>query len=120
MDNLKFYGNWRRILLLGKSSSFDIDEPVEYIELDVHKIGMPIHKFCDDKWNELGFDFDPYSLYIWPVDDKVSALDLADQLNQRFANCARIVRRTPAEAHGLGNNLSLEADGWDDVEDAGN
>jgi len=114
MSKLSFYGNWRRILLLGKSSSFDIDEPVEYIALDGRKLGTTIEKFCERNWNELGFDFDPYSYFLWPLDDKVSAVDLAEQLNERFPHCASVVRTSPADAHGLGD-LSFDLEEFHDV-----
>jgi hypothetical protein len=114
MQNLSFYGNWRRILLLGKASSFDIDEPVEYITLDARKLATTIEKFCERNWNELGFDFDPYSYFLWPLDDKVSAVDLADQLNERFPHCASVVRTSPADAHGLGD-LSFDEEQYNNA-----
>ena len=111
-ENLTFFGNWRRVLLLVGQSSVDIDEPVAYVALDAHKLPQRIKKFCELNWSEFEFDFDPYSYLLWPLDDKVSSKVLTDKLNEKFPGLVKVVSCTPAEAHDL--DFTFEAR-WDNL-----
>ncbi len=112
MSNLKFSNNWRRMLAFGRYASHDVDTVVKYVALDVNKIPMRISKFCSDKWNEYGFDFDTYSYLLWPVDDEQDIHKLAEILNNDFPGCARVVEKTIAEAHGLSTDDDDGLDDW--------
>jgi len=101
VDSLRFDRNWRRILLLNKPEDADIYSEAEYVSLDPSKIGK-LTEFCKRNWEKLGFDYDSYSYLVWPLNDGEPTERLVDRLNSKFASCAQVVLRTPAEAHGLG------------------
>ena len=105
-DDLSFYGNWRRMLITTSQSSRDPEAPVEYVVLNEKKLPGKIATFCEAHWQDLAFDFDPQSKLLWPLDDHVTAAALKDALNSAFPGSAKIIKKSPAEAH----NLCLTAD----------
>lgn len=104
-----FDNNWRRALLLTKQSAHDVEMPTEYVALDDRKLPKVskkktdngINKFCARNAFEYGFDYDPFSFLVWPIQDNVTASALAASLNETFPGVARVIKKTPVEAHGL-------------------
>lgn len=96
-----FEHNWRRLFLITKESSHDIDTPVAYVSLNPKKLPTKIAKFCEQNWEQFEFDYDPFSMLLWPLRDDVSARQLADSLNSKYPGCANIVMASPSEAHGI-------------------
>jgi hypothetical protein len=112
-NSLAFSDNWRRVLILTKESSMDVDVPVAYVSLNEKKLPNRLRAFCEKYWEQFEFDYDIYSYLLWPLHDKVSAESLAQQLNTKFAKCAKVVLMPPVLAHDLkfddeGGSLEFE------------
>jgi len=108
-SDLSLVHNWRRQLLLTHESSHDLDNPIEYVALDVKKLPMKIARFCREKWYSFGFDYDLSTQVLWPLEDGVSAQELADRINKKFVKAASVIKKPPIEAHDLDND-SLRLD----------
>jgi hypothetical protein len=99
--DLSLTHNWRRQLLLTRESSRDIDNPIEYVILSDKHLPMKITKFCKEKWYTFGFDYDLSTQVLWPLDDGITATELANKINKKFSKAAIVVKKPPIEAHNL-------------------
>jgi hypothetical protein len=108
-SDLSLIHNWRRQLLLTHESSHDLDNPIEYVAIDAKYLPMKISKFCQEKWYSFGFDYDLSTQVLWPLEDSVSAQELADKINKKFTKAASVIKKPPIEAHNLDND-SLRLD----------
>lgn len=102
LSDLFFANNWRRMLILTKTSTKDPDVGVFYINLNKDVIpSKDIIDFLNKYSYEYGFDFDTQSKLIWSNDDNVSIYDLQDRIEKNFPGSTNIVKIPPSEAHGL-------------------
>jgi hypothetical protein len=109
--------NWRSSLLFSKLAFHqddnciaaalavpmgDIHHPWEYIVLDPIRLrGMNTTAWVKDNFAEFGFDFDKYSMLLWPDDDAVPASVVVKRINTAIPRFASIKLISPALAHGL-------------------
>ena len=106
--NLNFDNNWRRALLLSSSVDYDTDTRAEYIVLDRSKLHTDLKKFCASNWEKYAFDYDTYSMLLWPLHDNIKADEIVDKINKRYPKCASVLKVAPTEAHNLNFNSSLD------------
>jgi len=113
MNTLSFGNNWRRELLLTKSASADdMEEICDYILLNEDKLPKKVRAFCEENWNEYGFDYDTTTFMLWPANDGITAQVLHTKLNTVFPGCAKIVKKSISDAHNL--SLMWSSDEEDD------
>jgi hypothetical protein len=89
----------------------NVYKPIEYIALDGERIhGRKMLTWAKDHFASYGFDFDPYSMLLWPMSDDVPASVVASRINAAYPNLATIKVVSPALAHGLDEVASLSFD----------
>ena len=115
--------NWRSSLLFSKLAfraddnllalvvAKDIYKPIDYIELDSNSLhGESIFQWAKDHFAEFGFDFDKYSMLLWPMNDDLPAQVIVSRINDAFPKLASIKVVSPALAHGLDEVSTLNFD----------
>jgi hypothetical protein len=115
--------NWRSNLLFSKLAFRsddsvitnlvlpDIYKPAEYIVLDGNKLkGKSTLQWAKENFGQYGFDFDRYSMLLWPDDDSVPASVVVKKINSVIPKFASIRNISPALAHGLDETASLNFD----------
>lgn len=116
--------NWRSTLLFSKlafrqddssiAASLAVDNvyrPVEYIVLDPSKLRKQnTLAWAKDHFAEFGFDFDKYSMLLWPDDDAVPATVVVTAINASIPHFASVKMISPALAHGLDDVAPLSFD----------
>jgi len=76
-------------------------------------------EWAKNNFGEFGFDFDKFSMLLWPMNDAVSAKEIASRINASFPKLASIKVVSPALAHGLDeiSALSFDNQATDDLSD---
>jgi len=112
--------NWRSSLLFSKLAfrqddnliamlvAKDVYKPIEYIVLDASRLrGKSTLNWAKDHFGEFGFDFDKYSVLLWPDNDATTASDVVQRINDVVPKFASIKMISPALAHGLDEVAAL-------------
>ena len=123
--------NWRSTLCFSKLAfrqddnmiatllERDVYKPVEYIVLDADRLrGKSTLTWAKNNFGDFGFDFDKYSVLLWPDNDAIPASDVVQRINNVIPKFASIKMISPALAHGLDEVSSLTFDdGQSDIDD---
>ena len=89
----------------------DVYKPVEYIVLDASRLrGQSTLTWVKSHFGEFGFDFDKYSMLLWPDNDAVSASEVVQHINAAIPKFASVKLISPALAHGLDEVAALTFD----------
>jgi hypothetical protein len=115
--------NWRSSLMFSKLAfrqddnliailaAKDVYKQVEYIVLDAGRLhGQSTLTWAKNHFGEFGFDFDKYSMLLWPDNDAVVASTIVQQINNVVPKFASIKMIPPALAHGLDEVAALTFD----------
>jgi len=115
--------NWRSSLLFSKLAfreddnmialivAKDIYKPIEYISLDGNALrGESTLQWAKENFAEFGFDFDKYSMLLWPMNDDIPTRDIVSRINTAFPKLASVKLISPALAHGLDEVATLNFD----------
>lgn len=93
----------------------DVYKPIEYIVLDPRRLrGKSTLNWAKNNFGDFGFDFDKYSMLLWPDDDAVPASDVVRRINTAVPKFASVKMISPALAHGLDETASLTFETPDD------
>lgn len=95
----------------GYASPEALDCTYPYIQVNASKLPMKVAEFCEEKWSEFGFDYDPTSYFLWPLDDRISADVVMSKINATYPQAAKIVKKSVSTAH----NIPFS---WDESEDS--
>ena len=106
--------NWRSSLLFSQLSfceddnilslvvAGDIYKPIDYVALDSSVLrNESILEWAKEHFADFGFDFDKYSMLLWPMNDDIPAVEIATRINAVFPKLASVKKISPALAHGL-------------------
>ena len=95
--------NWRSSLLFSKLSfceddnilslvvAGDIYKPIDYVALDSSVLrNESILEWAKEHFADFGFDFDKYSMLLWPMNDDIPAVEIATRINAVFPKLASV------------------------------